>query len=72
MILLIPHGFEPNYTLGFARGLKATGVEVLLAGADDDAARAAATGSGLTGRLGLGSHDGPGSVTVAGSESLSH
>ena len=41
MILLIPHGFEPNYTLGFARGLQAAGVEVLLAGADDDAARAA-------------------------------
>lgn len=44
MTLLIPHGFEPNYTLGFARGLQAAGVEVLLAGADDDAARAAAAG----------------------------
>ncbi len=44
MALLIPHGFESNYTLGFARGLHEGGVEVLLVGADDSAGRAEATG----------------------------
>ena len=44
MTLLIPHGFKPNYTLD-PRGLQAAGVEVLLAGADDDADRAAASGN---------------------------
>jgi glycosyltransferase involved in cell wall biosynthesis len=44
MALLISHGFEPNYPLGFARGLQSVGVPVHFVGADDSAERAAAAG----------------------------
>jgi glycosyltransferase involved in cell wall biosynthesis len=44
MTVLLPHGFEPNYPLGFARGLREVGVEVLMVGADDSAGRAEAAG----------------------------
>jgi glycosyltransferase involved in cell wall biosynthesis len=44
MTLLIPHGFEPNYPLGFARGLQSVGVPVRFVGADDSVDRAAAAG----------------------------
>ena len=37
--LLIPHGFESNYTVGFAKGLKTTGVDFVALSSDDIAAR---------------------------------
>lgn len=39
MNLLVPHGFEANYTLGFARGLAANGVDVCVVSDDDIAPR---------------------------------
>jgi glycosyltransferase involved in cell wall biosynthesis len=44
MAVVIPHGFEPNYTLGFVRGLRAAGIDVVLVSGDDSAAQAAAAG----------------------------
>lgn len=35
-VVLIPHGFETNYTVGFARGLAANGIRVLVVSADTD------------------------------------
>jgi D-inositol-3-phosphate glycosyltransferase len=37
MNLLVPHGFEPNYTLGFAKALAANGVRLLVLSSDDSA-----------------------------------
>jgi len=42
--LLIPHGFEANYTVGFARGLTANGVRFVVVSDDDTAPRLAAAG----------------------------
>lgn len=46
MNLIIPHGFEVNYTLGFVRGLAANGVEVCVVSSDDD--ERALTASGVS------------------------
>jgi glycosyltransferase involved in cell wall biosynthesis len=42
--LLIPHGFEPNYTVGFARGLHANGVRFLVVSDDEISPRLDAIG----------------------------
>jgi len=44
MNLLIPHGFEANYVVGFARGLAANGVEFTVVSDDDIAPRLATAG----------------------------
>jgi glycosyltransferase involved in cell wall biosynthesis len=44
MNMLVPHGFEPNYVAGFARGLAANGVSVTVVSDDDIAPRLAAAG----------------------------
>ena len=46
MNLIIAHGFEVNYTLGFVRGLAANGVEVCVVSSDDD--ERALTASGVS------------------------
>jgi glycosyltransferase involved in cell wall biosynthesis len=38
-VLVVTHGFEANYVVGFARGLRDTGVPVVVLSADDTAAR---------------------------------
>jgi len=42
--LLIPHGFEANYVIGFARGLAANGVQFTVMSSDEIAVRLAAAG----------------------------
>jgi glycosyltransferase involved in cell wall biosynthesis len=44
MNLLIPHGFESNYVVGFARGLVANNLELLVISSDEIAARLDAAG----------------------------
>jgi glycosyltransferase involved in cell wall biosynthesis len=44
MNLVIPHGFESNYVVGFARGLAANGVEFTVLSSDELASRLAAAG----------------------------
>lgn len=44
MNLLIPHGFEANYVVGFARGLAAQGITFTVASDDDIGPRLAAAG----------------------------
>jgi glycosyltransferase involved in cell wall biosynthesis len=44
MNLLIPHGFEANYVVGFARGLAANGVEFTVISCDETAPRLTAAG----------------------------
>jgi glycosyltransferase involved in cell wall biosynthesis len=39
MNLLVSHGFEANYTVGFARGLVASGIDLMVASDDDIAPR---------------------------------
>ena len=48
MILIIPHGFEPNYTVGLVRGLKANGVDPHVITSDEDHARLVALGAACT------------------------
>jgi len=42
--LLIPHGFEPNYVVGFARGLAANGIDITVASSDEIGGRLRAAG----------------------------
>ncbi len=42
--LVVPHGFEANYTLGFARGLKANGVRFVVLSDDSTAERLRSAG----------------------------
>jgi glycosyltransferase involved in cell wall biosynthesis len=42
--LLIPHGFETNYIVGFARGLAANGVKFSVVSSDESAARLQSVG----------------------------
>ena len=44
MILILPNGFERNYTLGFVRGLQANGLEPLVLSDDDTAPALSAAG----------------------------
>ena len=44
MNLVIPHGFEANYTVGFARGLAANGIDLMVASDDDIGPRLADAG----------------------------
>lgn len=39
MTIIIPHGFEPNYTLGFIKGLVANGVKLCVISSDTDESR---------------------------------
>ena len=39
MVIIIPHGFEPNYTLGFVKGLLANGIEFCVISSDTDEGR---------------------------------
>lgn len=42
--LIVPHDFEANYVLGFARGLQAVGVRVAVVSSDETSERLAAAG----------------------------
>lgn len=42
--IIIPHGFEPNYTLGFVKGLKANGVKFVVISSDTDHQRLCQSG----------------------------
>lgn len=44
MNIIIPHGFEANFTLGFARGLAANGVNATIVSCDDTAASLSSAG----------------------------
>jgi glycosyltransferase involved in cell wall biosynthesis len=44
MNLLVPHGFESNYTLGFAKGLAANGIPLFVLSSDDTEARLTTAG----------------------------
>lgn len=35
--IIVPHGFEPNYTLGFVKGLQANGIDLCVVSSDADA-----------------------------------
>jgi glycosyltransferase involved in cell wall biosynthesis len=39
MTIIIPHGFEPNYTLGFLKGLSANGIQPTVISSDTDHVR---------------------------------
>lgn len=39
MTIIVPHGFEPNYTLGFVKGLAANGVDLSVISSDTDERR---------------------------------
>lgn len=39
MNIIVPHGFDPNYTLGFVKGLKANQIDVLVISSDLDERR---------------------------------
>jgi glycosyltransferase involved in cell wall biosynthesis len=43
-LIIIPNGFEPNYTLGFVKGLAANGMHPLVVSCDGDHARLRAAG----------------------------
>jgi hypothetical protein len=36
MTTIVPHGFEPNYTAGFVKGLLANGIDVCVISSDTD------------------------------------
>lgn len=44
LVVILPHGFEPNYTLGFVKGLAANGIAPLVISSDTDHPRLLETG----------------------------
>lgn len=44
LVIIVPHGFEPNYTLGFVKGLAANGLVPLVISSDNDHLRLLQTG----------------------------